>query len=131
MSPAAGSAESQWLAQLAAMREAIAGLKLDQVNVSVQGYGHDLLVEDDDLTGDSGNDDIWDVFSDEEDHEYSSDLLEGDDEVPSDGKDSQDWLRSKCLAFTSGKSGLDASELQEELWALLASDVPGMLISKV
>ena len=129
MSPAAESAESQWLAQLAIMREAIAEFKLDQVNDSVQEYGHDLLVEDDDLTGHSGNDDIWDVFSDEEDYEYSSDILEGDDEVPSNG--SQDWLRSKCHAFTSGKSGLDASELQEELSALLASDVPGILVSTI
>ncbi len=132
MSPAADSAESHWLAQLAAMREAITKLKLDLSNGSVQEYGHNLLVEDDDLTGESGNDDIWDVFSEDERDEFSSDLLDGEDEpVPGGELDSnkrgQDWLRSKCVGFTSGKSGLDASELQEQLLALLASDMAGML----
>lgn len=136
MSPAAESAESQWLTQLAAMREAIAGLKLDQPNGSVQEYGHDLLVEDDDLTGDSGNDDIWDVFSEDEGYEYSSDSLDGEDEaLPEEetfgGKHGQDWLRSKCVAFTSEKSGLDASELHEQLLGLLASDMRGMLMLMV
>lgn len=136
MSPAAESAESQWLTQLAAMREAIAGLKLDQPNGSVQEYGHDLLVEDDDLSGDSGNDDIWDVFSEDEGYEYSSDSLDGEDEaLPEEetfgGKHGQDWLRSKCVAFTSEKSGLDASELHEQLLGLLASDMRGMLMLMV
>ena len=130
MSPAA---ESQWLAQLAAMRDAIAGLKLDQSNGSMQDYGCDLLVEDDDLTGDSGNDDIWDVFSEEEDNDYCSDLLDGEESfldrnTSIDGYDPS-WLHGKCLEFTSGKSGLDASELQQELSALLASDMRGSLIS--
>lgn len=136
MSPAAESAESQWLAQLAAMREAIAGLKLEQPNGSVQEYGHDLLVDDDDLTGDSGKDAIWDIFSEEEDYVYSSDLLDEDDEnLPGEGtfgdKHGLDWLRSKCVAFTSRKSGLDASELHEQLLALLESDMRGMLILMV
>ena len=133
MSPVAKSAESQWLAQLATMREAITELKLDHANGAVQEYGHDLLVEDDDITGDSGNDDIWDVFSEEEDYQYSSDFLEEGDEPLQDqeityDQYSRDWLTNKCLAFTSGKSGLDAGELQGELSALLVSDMPGMLI---
>jgi antiviral helicase SLH1 len=132
MSPAAESTESQWLAQLAAMREAIAGLKLNQSNGNVQEYGHDLLVEDEDLTGDSGNDDIWDVFSEDEGCEYSSDLLDEEDgtlleEETFGDKNGQDWLRNKCVAFTSGKSGFDASELHEQLLALLVSDMQGML----
>ena len=130
MSPASESAESRWLAQLAAMRKAIAGLTIDQANRSVQEYGHDLLVEDDSLTSDSGNDDIWDVFSDE-DYEYNSDLLERDHQPSSHGKYGQHWLSSKCVAYTNGKSGLDASEVQKEVSALLASDMPGVLRSIV
>lgn len=132
MSPVAKSAELQWLAQLATMREAIAELKLDRSNGAVQEYGHDLLAEDDDNV-DSGNDDIWGVFSEEEDYQYSSDLLEEEDEPlqvreTTGDKYSQNWLTSKCLGFTSGKSGLDAGELQGELSALLVSDMPGMLM---
>jgi len=119
MSPAAESTESQWLAQLAAMREAIAGLKLNQSNGNVQEYGHDLLVEDEDLSEDEGC-------------EYSSDLLDEEDgtlleEETFGDKNGQDWLRNKCVAFTSGKSGFDASELHEQLLALLVSDMQGML----
>ena len=136
MSPSTESFEATWLAQLTSMREAIAGLKLDQSNGTVQEYGHDLLFEDDDFTGDSDNDDIWDVFSDEEEFECSSGSLDPDEgllckgETPGD-EHGQAWLQSKCLAFTSGKSGLDASELQEQLSALLASDMRGTLKSIV
>ena len=129
MSLSVESAHSQWLAQLAAMREAIAELKLDQASADAQAYGHDI--EFDDFSGSSGSDDIWDVISEGEDEEYSSDHLEGAEDllnghVEDYGYDPA-WLRSKCVTFASRRSGLDAEELEEQILALLASDSKGIL----
>ena len=132
MSSTIDTFEATWLAQLASMREAIANLNLNQPNGAVQEYGHDLLVEDDDLTGDSDKDDIWAVFSDEGELACSSDSATPEDspmpeEKTAGGKHDEGWLQSKCVAFTSQKSGLDARELHEQLLALLVSDIQGTL----
>ena len=128
MLPSLEIAESQWLSQLTAMRQAIAELKLDdQSNGQDQAYGQDIVVDDDDLTGTSGSDDLWNVFSDETDSSYSSDMLDGiEDSSP--GLEASlrpwghGWLRSKCLNIASRKSGLDAAALQQQLSAMLASE---------
>lgn len=132
MSPSVASAHSQWLAQLAAMREAIAELKLDQASGDAQAYGHDIEVDDNDFSGSSGSDDIWDVSSEGEDVEYSSDHLEGTEPDRLNGYVEAygygpAWLRSKCVTFASRRSGLDGEELEEQLLALLASDSKGIL----
>ncbi|KAL9120054.1 MAG: hypothetical protein Q9187_003393 [Circinaria calcarea] len=109
------------------MRAAIAELKLNQVNGNPQSYGQDLLLDDDDLTGGSGSDDIWDILSEGTDDEYSSDQLNGEEEAHTNGDFGglaygTGWLRSKTVDFASRRSGLDAHELQEQIVALLASD---------
>lgn len=127
MSPSFQSAQSQWLAQLASMRAAIEELKLNQVDSNTQSYGCDLLLDDDDLTGCSGSDDVWDILSEEED-EYSSDHLDGEEKAHFDGdidRYGDEWLRSKTVAFASRRSGLDPHELEEQIIALLASDSKG------
>lgn len=116
--------ESQWLAQLRSMREAIAELKLDQQDGEVQAYGHDILVDD---TGGSSSDDLWDVWGDEEETE-SSDLADGfeEDQVQPDYESTsynRDWLWKKC--FSLGTSRLNPCQLDEQLSALLASDMQG------
>lgn len=127
MSPSLESAEAQWLTQLRAMREAIADLKLDQQNGDVRPYGQDLLVDDDDFTGGSGSDDIWDLISNEEGEIYSSDYIDGEeDSVPQIGADGascgQGWLTEKCIAFAWGRTGLVPDEVKQQLISLLASD---------
>ena len=111
------------------MRRAIAELKLDdQSNSQDQAYGRDIVVDDDDLTGASGSDDLWNAFSDETDSSYSSDMLDGvEDDLP--GLEASvhpwghGWLRSKCLAIAGRKSELDAEPLQQQLSAMLTSDM--------
>lgn len=131
MSPAVESAQSQWLAQLADMREAIAELKLNQASVNGQAYGHDIAVDDDDdVAGGSGIDDIWDILSDEENNDYSSDNLEGAEQHPLGGYGDahgydQTWLRIKCVALASRRSAPGGGELEEQVLALLASDSRG------
>ncbi|KAI9820347.1 MAG: hypothetical protein M1827_005969 [Pycnora praestabilis] len=121
------SAESQWLSQLTAMREAIAGLKLHQQDGEVEEYGHDIVVDDEDTSAGSVSDDLWDLISEEQGDKYSSDILDGTEEYSSnDGADGlgngQEWLRAKCMDFTKRRSGLNADDLQEQIMALLASD---------
>ncbi|KAK5001861.1 hypothetical protein LTR28_012140, partial [Elasticomyces elasticus] len=60
------TAESQWLAQLTAMRAAIAELKLPQTNGTTQDYGKDIILDDEDFSGTSSGEDIWDLISDAE-----------------------------------------------------------------
>ena len=60
MSTPADTAASQWLEQLAAMRAAIAELKIPQTNGNAeehQYYGGDLDLDDDDLDDDLDLDD--------------------------------------------------------------------------
>ena len=111
------------------MRQAIAELKLDDQSTNKdQAYGRDIVVDDDDLTGTSGSDDLWNAFSDETDSSYSSDMLDGIEDA-SPGLEASEhpwghgWLRSKCLGIADSKSGLDAEALQQQLSAMLASDM--------
>jgi len=127
MSPSLETAESQWRSQLAAMRQAIADLNLDQPNGQSQGYGQGILVDDDDLIG-SGSDDLWNAFSEDEDDEYSSDMLDSVEDFVSEpeiqGLDyGPTWLMTRCSVLARPNAGLDAEELQQQLSAMLASDM--------
>lgn len=110
------------------MRQAIADLKLDQSNDETHQYGRDIVIDDDDLLGGSSSDDLWNVFSEDEDDEYTSDMIDGFEDYRPDrgvegGVFDQVWLRSKCLAFASRKAGLDSEELRQQLLSMLASDM--------
>ena len=132
MSRSIRDAQSEWLAQLASMRAAIEQLKLDQTNDSQYSYTPDLILDDDDLTGDSESDGIWDVQGEDTGEEYSSDMLDeqaevylnGDGNNPSYG---MDWIRTKTAALANRKQDLDVDELQEQTLALLGSDMNGLL----
>ncbi|OCK86369.1 Sec63-domain-containing protein [Lepidopterella palustris CBS 459.81] len=123
MSPSLENAQSQWLEQLAAMREAIADLKLRADGAQGQSYGQDILFDDDELSGTASGDDIWDLISDEWEDGYSSDHLDGVDLV-TEGKEAydQEWLRKKCEDIAKRSSGLNGTALQEQIMAVLASD---------
>ncbi len=131
MSPSLESAEIQWLAQLRAMREAIADLKLiNHQNGDVQPYGHDLMEDDDEATGGSGSDSIWDIIEEEGDV-YSSDYIDSEEEsLPRNGPDGasfgQEWLTEKCITFARGKNGMDPNEVQQQITSLLACDSSSM-----
>ena len=128
MSPALQAAEAEWLAQLASMREAIQDLKLHQKDGDLASFDNDSTLTDNDLFGNGGAD-IWDI-SDVEDDEYSSDSLDAADGVLPDGLASsvhgKDWLSAKCVEFAARKSGLNATELEQQITSLLASDSQGM-----
>lgn len=118
---------SQWLVQLAAMRQSILDLKLDEQDGRNQGYGKNLKVEDADLTGQQIA--IWDLFSQLEENEDScgSGIQRPIRHQHEQQPVSYDinWLRNQCIAFTMRKTGLNAHLLQIRLCALLASDQNG------
>ncbi|KAF2135721.1 uncharacterized protein K452DRAFT_260242 [Aplosporella prunicola CBS 121167] len=128
MSPSIENAESQWLAQLAEMRAAIAELKLPQKDGGTPTYGDDIDVDEDDFSGTASGDDIWDLISDEASEEYySSDQLDATDAFPVGGSSvvapySQGWLNQQCAGVAERSSGLDAQTLQDNIMAILASD---------
>lgn len=126
MPSTAEAAASQWLEQLAAMRAAIAELKLPETNGQPQNTAADDAdldwdLDDDDLSPASG-DDIWDLISEEEQDSFSE---ESADMVTTAGpvKDgSQEWLQAQCQTVASKGSGLEAAALQDQIMAVLASD---------
>lgn len=131
MSQTLKAKESQWLAQFTSMREAIAQLKLDGPPSMAQRYGHDIAVDDADLSSGS-SDDIWNVFSEEDEEEAEDDqsVFSDTDITPSwnnhEGSGSRiEWLRKKCSSVSAnhGDLGLDAGRLEDQLLAFLASDM--------
>lgn len=131
MSPSADNAASQWLEQLAAMRAAIAELKLPQTNGNSKdaSYDDDYGLDDDDLSPASGSDDIWDIISDEDGDDFSEESLEpafayhqAEHEEASSPVGSRGWLRTCCVDISSRGSGLDADTLEEQITAVLTSD---------
>ena len=134
MSPSLDIAEFEWLDQYAALRRTLAELKLEQPNGEIKGYGHDLVPDEEDLTSGSGVDDLWNVFSDDEfDGVYSSDMFHSVTDLPDCESQSihtygREWLRSKCLALASKDSSMGAGELQQQVFATLASDIKGLHI---
>lgn len=126
MSPSAvESAEAQWLAQLAAMRAALADLKLPLLEANVQHdkpYEEDLDL-DEEISYGNIRDDVWDFISDE--YEYSSDLVDGVEITTeiSDVRYGPEWLKNKCTFLAKSKQGLSAEDLQGQILALLASNI--------
>lgn len=115
------------MAQLAAMRQAVSELKLNLQGGQVEGYGHSIVVNDEDLS-DENFDDIWDIFSDSEEDDRSS-LTSNNLEYPENERDqhglkfSLGWLRNRCVALTNRTHRLDAGQLQDQLCLLLVSDM--------
>lgn len=118
MSPTS-EAETQWLAQLAAMRAAIAELNLPPLQGEM--YGADLV--DDVPSEDSLEDDIWEVVSDYDESPPSED---GTSEIngfpPEDRSYNQEWLRQKCQQFAQSRPGIAAEDVIKQILSVLASE---------
>ena len=125
MSEPVFQSESQWLAQMTAMRQAIADLKLPPLQDGSQMYGADVNFDEE--SSDSVEDDIWDVESDD-DESPPSDHVEPTingfkpQESASGGAHDRSWLRTRCKALADSRSGMDAADLEGQITALLASD---------
>ncbi|KAL8243683.1 hypothetical protein R6Q59_009941 [Mikania micrantha] len=115
--------EAEWLSQMSAMRKAIADLKLPPLRDSSEMYGSDIDLETN--SSDSLEDDVWDVDSDGDDSATSDvDHLNGfaTPDVIADDVFNRAWLKYRCVAFAASRTGMDASDLEQQITALLASD---------
>lgn len=132
MSPALDNAETQWLAQLSAMRAAIADLKLPQKDENITMYGDGVWTDEEDLSEPTSGDDIWDLIGEVED-DSSSDALDGlEDEFAAqdinvDGSGGS-WLRSKLVGVASHGSGMNVDDLEQHVVAILGSDSSGTIL---
>jgi antiviral helicase SLH1 len=124
MSQSLADLESQWLAQMTAMRQAIAELQLPPLQD--KPYGADLQLGDDNLSADGFSDDIWEVSSSVDDSPPSDNDYPGINGIPSneppEGIYDQRWLRSRCEKFVQFRPGVNAGDIFEQITAVLASD---------
>lgn len=124
MSSSLESMQATWLAQLEAMRTAIAALNLPSDSQQTAAYGDELDLEDDEFSGTASGDDIWDLLSDDNEEVYSSDHIDYDaaQESSSHASYDQHWLRQQCNLVAQRGSGLDASALTSQVACMLSSD---------
>lgn len=126
--------DSQWMSHMKAMQDAIAELKLPQTNGQSLTYGHDIVVSEDESLGvDIGND-IWDFLSSDDEDSSSSDRADSVEydsypNLASVEPHDADWLGMRCARVARGKSGLDPGDLEEQISAVLASDMEGELVT--
>ncbi|CAI7654593.1 unnamed protein product [Penicillium crustosum] len=118
--------ESQWLSQLAAMRQAIADLKLpqDPPHESIS-YGSDIDLDiDDDYSSPGTNDDVWDIISSDDETSDDLDDLDGSDGLylTTGSSYNRVWLEDKCQDLAMRSSTMDATELAQQVIATLAAD---------
>lgn len=116
------SAQAQWLAQMEAMKSAIASLKLPR-NSQATSVDWEEEDSDHDYSSVGGSQDVWDYISDSELDEIafdSGDLVDGTDgldEIPY----GPSWLSNRCSEVASTKSGADAGAFQDEISHILSS----------
>ncbi|PGG98703.1 hypothetical protein AJ79_08789 [Helicocarpus griseus UAMH5409] len=129
MSPAAQLAESEWLSQLAAMRQAMADLNLPKDTGSIC-YGGDLSLDDDAFSSPPESvEDLWDIISEDEDTSEDLDAIadgqvNGQETFEQTAGYDQQWLLRKCQGVAERNPNLVASELQQQLISVLATDAP-------
>jgi antiviral helicase SLH1 len=116
------ASESEWLAQMRAMRQAMAELNLPPLPEDSQMYGADVNFDEE--STDSLDDDIWDVESVDDDSPPSDDAHPPVNGLPvsPEGQHDRAWLHNKCVSFAQSRSGMDAADLEGQIAALLASD---------
>jgi antiviral helicase SLH1 len=121
------SSESQWLSQLAAMRQAIADLKLPKhpPNNTVS-YGSDVELDIDDDYASSGTagtiDDVWDIISSDDETTEDIDDFDRVSLPPTSSSYDWFWLEGKCQELAGRGSSMDAAELAQQITATLAAD---------
>lgn len=127
MSPSSISdAETQWLAQVAAMKAAIAELKLPSQSLNGDSLMYDQDDEDFSWSSASGDaQDVWDFISDSEIDELGLDSDGGLDGTH--GLDQEElafgpqWFATRCITVATHRDGLPAETLQEQILDALRS----------
>ena len=126
MAPSAESPQSQWLQQLASMRNAVSSLHLPKaLGIETNDEYHHLFSESD-IVPISGNDDPWEFIVDQDTDDFSpsdgspqlSPVTAGDPSMAFDTV----WLAQQCQKLSRNANGLDADTLYEQIIAILAAE---------
>ena len=125
MADSAFQSEARWLAQMVAMRQAIADLKLPPLQNASMMYGADVNLDEE--SSDSQEDDIWDADSDTDESPPSDEFEDTTNgfktpDVAIHDVYNKSWLHGKCVAYAQARSGMSADDLEQQITALLASD---------
>ncbi|XDG06846.1 hypothetical protein ABKA04_006461 [Annulohypoxylon sp. FPYF3050] len=121
MSPSMSEAEAQWREQFAAMKAALADLKLPGKNKSIESeLNLDFDLDNEDFTSGNSGDDVWDFIDDSEEDLYSSDFIEEANGQPDGGSYGPAWLSEQCSAIAS-KKGLSSDAFQAQVLDVLNS----------
>ncbi|RYP91232.1 hypothetical protein DL770_002624 [Monosporascus sp. CRB-9-2] len=114
-------AEAQWRAQFAAMKTALAELKLPGKSPAHETDRRtEFDLDDEDFTSGNCGDDIWDFISDDEEDLYSSDSIETNGQVGGEPHGLA-WFTKKCSAISAKKDGLSPDAFQAQILEVLGS----------
>lgn len=126
MSPSLDNMESQWQAQLSAMRAAIAELNLPPKDSSAPAYGEGVWTDEEDLSDTTSGDDIWDLLDDEDTESSDGALDDSEDGVGATSLNGsthgKNWLRSHLSDIAARNAAFSLDELFQQILAILASD---------
>jgi len=111
--------EAQWRAQFAAMKSALADLKLPTQYQNSEATSLDI--DDEEFTSGNSGDDVWDFISDTEDDLYSSDFIEETDSGTGSRDGGLSWFSQQCSAISARKGGLSQDALQGQILEALSS----------
>ena len=109
--------QTQWLSQLASMRQAIADLNLPK---PAEPFLDNLDI-DEAYSSPATVDDIWDIISSDDETTDDFDDINGVPLSPTAAYD-QTWLEEKCTDLSIRKPGIDPTELAQHILAALAAD---------
>ncbi|KAI2617549.1 Sec63-domain-containing protein [Hypomontagnella submonticulosa] len=118
-------AEAKWREQFAAMKTALADLKLPSgKNQPVEAeLGLDFDLDDDFTSGNSG-DDLWDFIDDTEEDISSSDFVEEADGQLDGESHGPAWFSKQCSTIAAKKDGLSSDAFQSQVLEILMSQNP-------
>ncbi|KAI1852439.1 hypothetical protein JX266_002617 [Neoarthrinium moseri] len=114
-------AEARWREQFAAMKSALADLRLPTTDLNGTSREDTDFDFDDDFTSGNSGDDVWDFISDSEGDLYSSDFVEDADGQLGEGSHRSTWFANQCAAVASKKDGLSPDAFQAQILELLTS----------
>jgi antiviral helicase SLH1 len=117
--------EAQWRAQMAQIRQTMESLPLPPLQKD-SVYGFELDLDEEELSGDSLDNDVWEVDDEADDSPPSDHFPEDANGYHTpvkalNGVHDRTWLQEKCAKFSRSRS-VEAHDLEQQITALLASD---------
>ncbi|KAI2618848.1 Sec63-domain-containing protein [Hypoxylon sp. NC1633] len=128
MSSSMSEAEARWREQFAAMKSALANLKLpNKQSPMTSDLDLDIDLDDEDFISGNSGDDVWDFIDDSEEDLYSSDFIdEANGQLSggvqlSGGIHGLSWFAKQCSSIATKKDGLSPDAFQAQILDILKS----------